>query len=88
MGFQQFVPAAASAAAAMTFASHVRQNHFNFTLDIWDKESIGLGKCTGLPFGDLEPRSLINKNLLVCRIKWEPLNQSLQNLVALSLWSW
>ena len=30
--------------------------------------------------------TLINKNLLVCRIKWEPLNQSLQNLVAISLW--
>ena len=23
------------------------QNRFSFTLDIWDKESIGLGKCTG-----------------------------------------
>ena len=32
--------------------------------------------------------TLINKNLLVCRIKWEPLNQSLQNLVAICLWSW
>ena len=32
--------------------------------------------------------TLINKNLLVCRIKWEPLNQSLQNLVAISPWSW
>ena len=29
--------------------------------------------------------ALINKNLLVCRMKWEPLNQSLQNLVAISL---
>ena len=32
--------------------------------------------------------TLINKNLLVCRIKWEPLNQSIQNLVAISPWSW
>ena len=24
-----------------------RQNRLSFTLDIWDKESIGLGKCTG-----------------------------------------
>ena len=31
--------------------------------------------------------TLINKNLLVCRIKWESLNQSLQNLVAISPWS-
>ena len=31
---------------------------------------------------------LININLLVCRIKWEPLNRSLQNLVAISLWSY
>ena len=29
-----------------------RQNRLNFTLDIWDKESIGLGKCTGWPFCD------------------------------------
>ena len=27
------------------------------------------------------------QKLIVCRIKWEPLNQSLQNLVAISLWS-
>ena len=26
----------------------------------------------------------MNKNLHVCRIKWEPLNQSLQNMVAIS----
>ena len=32
--------------------------------------------------------TLINKNLLVCRIKWEPLNQSLQNLGGISPWSW
>ena len=31
--------------------------------------------------------ALINKKWLFCRIKWEPLNQSLQNLVAISLWS-
>ena len=33
-----------------------RQNRLSLTLDIWDKESIGLGKCTGWPFGDLDPR--------------------------------
>ena len=26
-----------------------RQNRLSFTLDIWDKESMGLGKCTGWP---------------------------------------
>ena len=31
--------------------------------------------------------TLINKNFLVCRIKWEPLNWSLQNLVAISPFS-
>ena len=34
-----------------------RQNLLSFTLDIWYKESIGLGKCTEWPFGDLVPRS-------------------------------
>ena len=38
------------------------------------------------PWPKVTPVTLINKNLLVCRIKWEPLNQSLQNLVAISLW--
>ena len=32
--------------------------------------------------------TLINKNLVVCRVKWEPLNQSLQNLIAISPYSW
>ena len=34
-----------------------RQNHLSSILDIWDKESIGQGKCTGWPLGDLDPRS-------------------------------
>ena len=43
-----------------------------------------------LIFLDFDPRSetavtLITKNLLVCMIKWEPVIQSLQNLVAISL---
>ena len=50
----QFVSAAsASAAVASTFTS--RQYRLSLTLDIW--ESIGLKKCAGEPFGDLEPRS-------------------------------
>ena len=39
------------------------------------------------PWPKVTAVALINKNLLVCRIKWEPLNQSLQNLVAISHWS-
>ena len=39
------------------------------------------------PWPKVTAVTLINKDLLVCRIKWEPLNQSLQNLVAISLWS-
>ena len=37
----------------------------------------------GWPWPKATAVTLINKNLLVCRIKWEPLNQSLQNLVAI-----
>ena len=33
------------------------QNRLSQTLDIWDKENIGLPKCTGWPFYDLDPRS-------------------------------
>ena len=40
------------------------------------------------PWLKVTAMTLINKNLLVCRIKWELLNQSLQNLVAISPWSW
>ena len=32
-------------------------NPFVFTLGIWYKKSVGLGKCTGWPFHDLDPRS-------------------------------
>ena len=42
----------------------------------------------GWPWPKVMAVTLINKNLLVCRIKWQPLNQSLQNLVAISPWSW
>ena len=41
----------------------------------------------GWPWPKVMAVTLINKNLLVCRIKWEPLNQSLQILVAIFLWS-
>ena len=39
------------------------------------------------PWPKVRAVTLINTNLLVCRMKWEPLIQSLQNLVALFLWS-
>ena len=38
----------------------------------------------GWPWPKVTAVTLINKNLLVCRIKWEPLNQSLQNFAAKS----
>ena len=44
--------------------------------------------CFGWPWPKVTAVSLINKNLLVCRIKWEPFNQSLQLLVAIFLWAW
>ena len=34
-----------------------RQNHLCQTVHIWGKEYIDLGKCTGWPFHDLDPRS-------------------------------
>ena len=34
-----------------------RQNHLSLTLHIWHKKYVGLGKCTGWPFHDLDPRS-------------------------------
>ena len=33
------------------------QNRLSYILDIWDKGYIGLAKCTGWPFHDLDPRS-------------------------------
>ena len=40
-----------------------------------------------LPWPKVTAVALININLLVCRIKWEPLMQSLQNLVDIYIWS-
>ena len=39
------------------------------------------------PWPKVTAVTLRNKSLLVCRIKLDPLTQSLQNLVAISLWS-
>ena len=39
------------------------------------------------PWPKVTAVALINKNWFVCRIKWEPLNQWLQSLVAISPWS-
>ena len=40
------------------------------------------------PWPKVTAVTLINKNLLVCRIKWEPLDQSWPKLVAVSFWPW
>ena len=39
------------------------------------------------PWPKVTAVTLIDTNLLVCRIKWEPLTQSLQSLVVISQWS-
>ena len=41
----------------------------------------------GVPSPGVTAMALINKTLLVCAIKWEPLIQPLQNLIAISPWS-
>ena len=81
----QFVSGAGAAAATMTFASHVKT--------VWARQrKYGSGKMYWVTFGwpwlKVTAVTLINKNLLVCRIKWEPLNQSLQNFAAITLRSW
>ena len=64
---------------------------FELDLRYLRQRKYGSGKMYWVTFGWPWPKvravTLINKNLLVCRIKWEPLNQSLQNL-AISFWSW
>ena len=63
-----------------------RQNRLSLTLDIWHKEYMGLGKCTGLtflwPWPQVTAVASISKKLLLCAIKWEPLIRSLQNMAA------
>ena len=54
--------------------------------DIWDNESIGLTKCTGWPLVIITQGYICGTDLPVCTIKWEPLIQSLQNLIAISPW--
>ena len=65
---------------------------FELDLRYLGQRKYGSGKMYWVTFGWPWPKvtavTLINKNLLVCRIKWEPLNQSLQNFVAISLWAW
>ena len=51
-------------------------NHLCLTLDIWDKEIICLGKCTGCLSMILAQSNGCDKKMLVCRMKWEPLIQS------------
>ena len=90
----QFVSAPASAsaaaAAAMTFASHVKT--FELDLRYFGQIKYVSDKMYWVTFGWYWPKvttvTLINKNLLVCRVKSAPLNWSLQNFAAISLWSW
>ena len=42
----------------------------------------------GWPWPKVMAVTLINTNLFVCRIKWELINQSLQNVAAIFIWSW
>ena len=65
----QFVSAASTAAAfvtssaaATTFVSHVK-TVWAKPLDIWHKEYMSLAKCTGWPYGDLDPRSRLRHQL-------------------------
>ena len=77
----RFVSAAASAsaaAAAMTFASEVKTVKYRSGTTYW--------VTFGWPWRKVTAVTFINKKLLVCRIKWEPLNQSLLILVAISPW--
>ena len=64
---------------------------FELNLRYLRQRKYGSGKMYWMTFGWPWPKvtavTLINKNLLVCRIKWEPLNRSLQNLVTISPWS-
>ena len=65
---------------------------FELSLRYLGQRKYRSGKMYWMTFGWPWPKvtavTLINKNLLICRIKWEPLNQSLQNLVDILLWSW
>ena len=52
----QFVFAAASASVRRNDFRFSRQNCLSWILYVWNKDIIGLGKCTGWPFFDLDPR--------------------------------
>ena len=57
------------------------QKIFSQILDIWDKENVGLGKCTGWLFRDLDPRSRLWQWL---PIKLELFVQSRQSLIGVN----
>ena len=47
------------------------QKRLRLTLDIWHKEYMGLGKCTGWPFHDLDSRSqLLHRLAKICLSAW------------------
>ena len=68
-----------------------RQNRLSFTLDILDEESIGLGKCSEWPFGDLDQgRGCdIDKHKFAClqnKVRTtHPITTQLGNIISLAI---
>ena len=85
----QFVSAAASssAAATMTFASRVEpfDLHLRYLRPRMYRSWTMYWITLLWPWPKVTAVALINKNVYVCRIKWEPLNQLLRYWVAISL---
>ena len=84
----QFVFVAASA-SAMTLACFTSKP-FELNLRYLGPRKYRSGKMYWMTFLWPWPKvtaGALTRKLLLCRIKWEPLNQSLQNLVAIALWS-
>ena len=83
--FRHNVRDAAAAATAMTFASHVKTVRAKPYIFGTKKAYFWKNVLDDLswPWLNVTAVGLINKNLLVCTIKCEPLIQSLQNLFAI-----
>ena len=85
----QFVSAAASPPPLPQWLLLLMSKPFQLDLTYLGQRKYRSGKMYwvnfGWPWSKVTAVTLINKNLLACRIKWEPLNQSQQNLAAMSL---
>ena len=66
------------------------QNRLSLTLDIWHQEYMGLGKCTGWPYHDLDPRSRLWHRLAkIClSARFSENNASLPSMADLLPKSW